>query len=366
MPPVRHSSVTTIAPTGTISRLADCSSGIEPHFALAWWSNVLWKDHQGATSRFLDAPGPVRKALEGTVGGEDAEILLRRLADEPGWRREPLGSILDQRGIRTAMEITPDWHVRMQAAWQESVTNSVSKTINLPNSATVEDVSHALWQAWETGCKAITIYRDGSKSMQVLETGGTSQGRNGEQLEAAEGVRPIPRDRPAVVSGVTERVRTGHGNMYVTINVDEGGSPFEVFSTLGKGGGCDAAYLEAISRLTSLALRSGIDAAQVIDQLRGITCDVTWDQGVPVRSPADAVALALLRRTGDQDQGQQLLEPVAAQSRLFAEGSEVSALAAQPIAQRMGPRGNQCPECYSTLAFEEGCMKCYACGYSKC
>ena len=212
--------------------------------------------------------------------------------------------------------------------------------------------------------------------MQVLEAGTSSSAQ-----EALEGsVRPIPRERPAVIQGATERIRTGHGTMYVTINFDEAGSPFEVFSALGKAGGCDSAYLEAISRLVSLALRSGVDEEQVIDQLRGITCCPVWDQGVLVSSSADAVALAMLRHEADHHPSELMpaaqQEAEATQISLFTEKAQVPQVQApqsaafappQQTGSKMGGlRGNQCPECYSNLTFEEGCMKCYACGYSKC
>ena len=287
MPPVRNSSVITIAPTGTISRLAGCSSGIEPHFALAWWSNVLWKDQEGSSSRLLDAPASITESLNAALG-DDARVrhALERITNNPDDAEAILREHhLDPAVYRTAMGISPDAHVRMQAVWQKHVTNSVSKTINLPNSATVDDVRAAYELAWETGCKAVTVYRDGSKSMQVLETAPEIE----EEAEAQPTPR-VPRERPSSVFGVTDRVRTGHGNMYVTITFDQDDKPFEVFTALGKAGGCDSANLEAVSRLVSLALRSGIDPEQIISHLRGITCCPAWDDGVLIRSAPDAWA----------------------------------------------------------------------------
>ena len=373
MPPVRHSSVTTIAPTGTISRLADCSSGIEPHFALAWWSNILWKDHDGTSTRFLDAPVPVRNALLADVGAERTEETLARLADDPSYASEAVSDLIARRGVRTAMSIAPEWHVRMQAAWQENTTNSVSKTINLANDATVEGIARSFWDSWQEKCKAITVYRDGSKSMQVLESGKPAEAAQALPLET----HLTPRRRPQTLTSVTDRIRTGHGNLYVTITFDEANSPFEVFTNLGKAGSSDSAYLEAISRLASLALRSGVGVEQVIEQLRGITDSPTWDEGQQVLSAPDAVALALTRhaRPHDEEREEQLrrareafgdkfdlagLEPVpidsATQPQLFAGGQ-------QPTAARRGP---QCPDCYGALIFSEGCMMCLGCGYSKC
>ncbi len=375
MPPVRHSSVTTIAPTGTISRLADCSSGIEPHFALAWWSNILWEDHEGTSTRFLDAPLPVRRALVVGIGEDEAEETLAQLANDPGWQNEAVLDLINNRGVRTAMAIDPDWHVRMQAAWQENTTNSVSKTINLANEATVTDIAKAFWDAWTTQCKAITVYRDGSKSMQVLETGDTSA--MDDVVEPIQ-INRTPRQRPQTLHSITDRIRTGHGNLYVTITFDDQNRPFEVFTNLGKAGSSDAAYLEAVSRLASLALRSGVGVEQVIDQLRGISDVPTWDEGQQVLSAPDAVALALLRHARPIDEEREemarraretfgekfdlrelgeMQPDTAVQSRLF-RGTQ------QP-APRVGTQP-QCPDCYGTLIFSEGCMMCLACGYSKC
>ena len=375
MPPVRHSSVTTIAPTGTISRLADCSSGIEPHFALAWWSNILWEDHDGTSTRFLDAPLPVRRALVDDVGDDAAEETLARLANDPAWRDDIVSDLIARRGVRTAMAIDPDWHVQMQAAWQENTTNSVSKTINLANDATVQDIAKAFWDAWTTQCKAITVYRDGSKSMQVLETGASSVDE--EQAEEEGSVHRVPRRRPQSLESITDRIRTGHGNLYVTITF-ENGHPFEVFTNLGKAGSSDAAYLEAVSRLASLALRSGVGVEQVIDQLRGITDAPTWDEGQQVLSAPDAVALALLRHARPVDEERD--EMVKRARETFGEKfnlDELGTIHPDAVVQSQlfsGPQAPprsagtqpQCPDCYGTLIFTEGCMMCLACGYSKC
>ena len=364
MPPVRHSSVITIAPTGTISRIAGCSSGIEPHFAMAWWSNVLWSEQEASSERLLDAPASVSERLKARLG-EDEPVrgVLEQIADGPGEAE----SILEEWGVdptsfRTSSAITPESHVRMQAAWQRHVTNSVSKTINLPNSASVQDVRDAFHLAWETGCKAVTVYRDGSKSMQVLETGaerGAAISR-GEHLLA-------PRQRPPSVRGITDRVRTGHGNMYVTINFDEDGHPFEVFSALGKAGGCDSAYLEGLSRLASLALRVGIDPDQVVGELMGITCDPVWDGGVQIRSAADAIAVVLGRHLDDE--GSASADPVETESAERAVQVGLFHSAQDDRVQTDGRTvlsGARCPECSGFLVHQEGCLHCLDCGFTKC
>ena len=363
MPPVRNSSVLTIAPTGTISRLAGCSSGIEPHFAIGWWSNVLWKDHEGSSTRLLDAPTSVWETLRTSLGDESiVREALEQIADSP----QDAEDILRRHGadpalFRTSMAISPEAHVRMQAVWQKHVTNSVSKTINLPNSADVDDIDSALKLAWETGCKAVTVYRDGSKSMQVLETGGEAQDDEEPQRLL------VPRQRPSSVRGITDRIRTGHGTLFVTVNFDDRGRPFEVFSTSGKAGGCDAAHLDGLSRLISLALRSGIDPDQVVDQLRGTTCCPVWNGGTLVRSAEDAVAQVLSQHTEDEVQPQTGLEAAvstesAAQLGLFPS--------TQPNGSSSNghqlPSGAKCPDCSGFLVHQEGCLSCPDCGYNKC
>jgi len=366
LPPVRNSSVVTIAPTGTISRLADCSSGIEPHFALAWWSNVLWKDHEGSSSRLLDAPTSIRETLTEHLGDDESvRSVLERIAEHPEGAEdilEPHG--LDPAIFRTSMTIDAEAHVRMQGIWQKHVTNSVSKTINLPNSATVEDVKRAYELAWETGCKAVTVYRDGSKSMQVLETGS-------EAVSAPESVPPggmlVPRQRPKSVSGITDLVRTGHGNMYVNINFDEAGRPFEVFTNMGKAGGCDHANLEAVSRLASLALRSGVDPDQIVEQLNGITCCPAWDGGTLIRSAPDAVAHALSNHVHGLNEASSLDNSQStAQLGLFPSTRPDESPANGTNGQHYTPTGARCPRCSGSLIPQEGCLKCLDCGYSKC
>ena len=389
MPPVRNSSVITIAPTGTISRLAGCSSGIEPHFALAWWSNVLWKEQDAAGSRLLDAPASIAESLAAALGDEaKARQTLERIADNPREAESVLSEIgLDPAVYRGAMSVSPQAHVRMQAAWQKHVTNSVSKTINLPNEATVEDVRAAYELAWETGCKAVTVYRDGSKSMQVLETGGESEGEESAAAQTAlavvEAPSPLaPRRRPTSVAGVTDLVRTGHGNMYVTITFDEVGKPFEVFTTLGKAGGCDSANLEAVSRLVSLALRSGIHPDEIVHHLQGITCCPAWDGGALIRSAPDAMAHALANHLDDAHPALPGAAPAhqqdatAVQAGLFPSARRVANGNGHNGVNGNGhgngnvalapPAAARCPKCAGHLIPQEGCLNCLDCGYSKC
>ena len=378
MPPVRNSSVITIAPTGTISRLADCSSGIEPHFANAWWSNVLWKGSDGggeAGERLLDAPKSVWEALRERLDDENqVRAVLEQLADAP----DDAERIFTENGIdpahfRTSMLISPEAHVRMQAAWQRYVTNSVSKTINLPNSATIQDVEDAYRLAWETECKAVTVYRDGSKSMQVLETGKDSETADATEIAAAEDANTdkngflVPRSRPAAVLGITERVRTGHGTMYVTVNFDSDNKPFELFTAIGKAGGSEPAHLEGLSRMVSLCLRSGIDPNAIIYHLSGITSEPMWDNGVLIRSAEDGVAHVLKKHlNGPNNPGESSAESDgAAQLGLFtAPKFAESGDDYIPAGAQIGIGG--CPKCPGRVVHQEGCIRCLECGYTKC
>ncbi|NQW23695.1 MAG: vitamin B12-dependent ribonucleotide reductase [SAR202 cluster bacterium] len=349
--PMRNSAPTTIAPTGTISIIAGASSGIEPLFALSYVRNVMDNTKLVEGNPYFEAVA----RQEGFYSAELMEDLARTGSlehlDIPQWVKEV---------FRVSHDISPDWHVKMQGAVQKYVDNSVSKTINFPNDATVQEIAGAYMLAYELGCKGITVYRDGSKSGQVLSTGGT--GKKSEETDEINDVL-APRQRPQSIRGVTERVRTGHGNMYVTINFDESDAPFEVFGNLGKAGGCDSAQLEAISRLVSLALRSGIEAKTVIDQIRGITCCPAWDEGTMVRSGPDAVALALERHTSGAEHG-------------HGESTEVQLKFAPQAVTNGNGNGNghvkeilnarKCPDCNTPVIFEEGCMKCVACGWNKC
>ncbi len=350
---MRNSAPVTIAPTGTISIIAGASSGIEPLFALSFVRNVMDRTRLVEVNPYFEAVA----RHEGFYSQE----LMERLAetgsleelDVPGWVKNV---------FRVSRDIAPEWHVRMQAAFQTHTDNSVSKTINFPYTATTGDISQAYMLAYETGCKGITVYRDGSKSEQVLSTGDTAKHGSAEDSPEEPAYR-TPRERPREIHGVTERVRTGHGNMYITVNFDQRQQPFELFSALGKAGGCDSAQLEAISRLVSLALRSGIDAQAIVNHLRGITCCPAWDEGTLVRSAPDAVALALerhLRVNGRGQNGSTPAEPEAAQLRFTTEG--------------MTPRSPgfqsayRCPDCNGPVDFREGCLSCSDsfCGWNKC
>ena len=359
--PMRNSAPTTIAPTGTISIIAGASSGIEPLFALSYVRNVMDNTRLVEVNPYFEAVARREGFYTEELMEQLAETGSLETLDVPEWVKEV---------FRTSHDINPEWHVRMQAAFQRHTDNSVSKTINFPHDATLGDVANAYTMAYELGCKGITVYRDGSKSGQVLSTGGTGKQEasdSGTELAELLGVGQsgfqTPRRRPQSIRGVTERVRTGHGNMYVTINFDEEGTPFEVFGNLGKAGGCDSAQLEAISRLVSLALRSGLDPKIVIEQLRGITCCPAWDEGTLVRSGPDAVALAMERQTG---------EAAALPIHSGSNGVQIKLLGEGAQGNGNGSNGHpyqparKCPDCNTPVIYQEGCLMCVSCGWNKC
>ncbi len=325
---VRNATRTTIAPTGTLSMIAGCSSGIEPLFALSYTKTVL------DGTPFVEVNPYFEEAARN--GGFYSEELMKKLAEGAH-----LGDIKDvpeeiKRVFVTAHEITPEWHVKMQAAFQKQTNNAVSKTINFPHEATREDVAHAYTLAYDEGLKGITIYRDRSRDAQVLTTG------KKKEKAAEESTKLTPRKRPAETTATVARVSTGCGSLYITVAYDELGI-FEVFATLGKSGACAAAQLEAICRLITLALRSGVDVASVVKQLRGIRCpSVAWENGKAILSCADAIASVLEKHVGSD---------------------------AKPKLEDYGLAKNlagQCPDCSNMLVYQEGCYHCLACGYTKC
>ncbi len=236
----------------------------------------------------------------------------------------------------TAHDIAPEWHVEMQAAFQKATNNAVSKTVNFPQHATREDVAKVFMLAYQKGCKGITIYRDRSKESQVLSI---------RREEKAEGQTLVPRERAEETTGVTKRVSTGCGHIYVTVNKDERGI-CEVFSSLGKAGGCASAQLEAISRLISLCLRSGVEPSAIVKHLRGIRCpSIAWEKGHAVLSCPDAIGGVLEKQTTGNGSHDDFKSPVPAPTINVA---------------------GQCPDCGNLLVHQEGCYHCPSCGYTKC
>ncbi len=328
--PVRNATVSTIAPTGTISIIANTSSGIEPLFAVSYVRQVLDKD-------VLVEVHPIFERIARERGFFSPE-LMKIIAEH--------GTIADltqipediRRLFVTAHDITPADHIRMQAAFQRHTDNAVSKTVNFCNSATREDVATVYRLAYQLGCKGVTIYRDGSRDMQVLSVAKKEE-------KAPEAVIPMEshkasrkRERPRALKGATYQMETGCGPLYVTINQDNSGL-FELFTTMGKAGGCAASQCEAIGRLVSLAWRSGVQARQAVKQLIGITCHKPAGFGQNrITSCADAVAKAI----------------------------QLHMLGTEEIQAKVTGNGGACPECGGPVEHEGGCCVCHACGYSEC
>ena len=284
---VRNATVTTIAPTGTISIIAGCSSGIEPIFALSYVrANVLDDDRMVEGHPYFEQVARERGFL--------SDELMKKIA-ETGSARHIDGLPPDvQQVFATAHDITPEWHIKLQAAFQKSTDNAVSKTVNFPNEATIDDVENVYRMAFRTGCKGVTIYRDGSRDEQVLNVGQTKKKR--EPDPAVGGIATTRPARPQLLTGETQRMDTGCGKLFVIMNDDEYG-PREVFANMGKAGGCASSNTEALGRLISLALKKGASAQEVVEQLKGIRCHVPYGMGPNATlSCADAIGKALERR----------------------------------------------------------------------
>ncbi|HCR13314.1 vitamin B12-dependent ribonucleotide reductase [Solidesulfovibrio sp.] len=322
--PYRNATTTTIAPTGTLSIIAGCSSGIEPLFALAFSRHVMDGEKLvEANPHFVAAMKEAGAYSESLM----EEVTRKGSIAHIGMLPEELREV-----FVTAMDIEPVWHLKMQAAFQKYTDNAVSKTVNLPGAATKEDIREIYWLAYELGCKGVTVYRDGCKSNQVLCTG------DGAPADPAKPQSKV-RVRPDIVFGFTQKVKTGLGELYLTVN-EVDGKPFEVFATIGKSGRSVTAKAEAIGRLVSLALRSGVNVADIVGQLKGIGGEnpVFQKKGLLLSIP-DAVSWVLENR---YLQGRKVLDDT-------------------------GNLGHaQCPDCGGELTFEEGCHVCKACGYTKC
>jgi ribonucleoside-diphosphate reductase alpha chain len=409
--PLRNATVTTIAPTGTLSIIAGCSSGIEPVFAYAYTRNIMDGTEMPETNPIL-----ARRLEE---AGLYSSAMARRIARHGAISQ--IGEI--PREIRDvfvcAHDISPQYHIKMQAAFQRHTDNAVSKTVNFPGSATREDVANCYFLAFDEGCKGLTIYRDGSRGGQVLNIGGS-----GKTPESETDGHIAPRPRPEIVSGFTERMKIGCGNLYVTVNYDENGI-CEVFTSTGKAGGCPS-QSEATARLCSVALRSGMPVNEIFAQLKGIRCPSTIRQnGMSCTSCPDAIARVVMKVNnfirekkanpgaalkpepqladrpngngqaapspadkpgappfgaplGPEDAGAHTAPPPHDQPQpdqpaqsVWPAQSAQSTQSAQPAAEAApAPQAKDdrvsCPECQSPLEHEGGCVICRDCGYSRC
>lgn len=345
---MRNATITTIAPTGTISIIAGASSGIEPYFALAYYRNVMDNNKLPEVNPYFLA-----KAHEGKFYSES---LLNKLADA-GNAHNLTEVPEDIRKIFvTSHEISPEWHVKMQAAFQKYTDNAVSKTVNFENSATIEDVEKAYMLAYDLGCKGITIYRDGSRDNQVLNIGKVKEEA---PVEVPVPVPAKPKERPAILIGKTTEITTGCGKMYVTINQDQEGNVFEVFTSIGKAGGCAQSQSEAIGRLISLNLRSGVEPEFIIKQLKGISCHMPYGFGAQrVLSCADAVGKALDEAIKNPLNTQVIRNDSITVDTLLADMDKKAG-------NKVVSNG-ACPDCGAPVEYIEGCLTCQSCGYSKC
>lgn len=336
--PIRNATVTTIAPTGTLSIIAACSSGVEPLFAVSYVRTVMDND------RLIEV-NPLFEAVAKERGFFTPE-LMQLIADHGSVRGIDEVPADVQDAFATSHDISPEWHIRMQAAYQDHVDNAVSKTVNFANSATIDDVRHAYDLAYQLGVKGVTIYRDGSKDMQVLTTGKSSKVPAAPLVAAPYGTIE-PRKRPQVTSGRTEKITTGCGSLYVTVNWDEEGMA-EVFTQMGKSGGCAASMTEGLSRMISASLRAGVDPESLTKHLRGIRCpSPAWAEGGKVLSCSDAIGIVMEHAIEYMETG-------------------VSVSAVSKNMNDLDNLSGACPECGGALEHESGCSVCRSCGYSKC
>ena len=325
---MRNATTTTIAPTGTLSIIAGCSSGIEPAFALSYVRTVMDND------KLLEVNPVFEKR------SKDLEFYSDDLMSEIAENGTAKGNIQIPIELRkvfvTAHDVKPEVHIKMQAAFQKHTDNAVSKTVNLPHDATEEDVQFIYNQAFKLKCKGVTIYRDGSKDNQVLSISGKNGSENGNDFLHAG------RERPNILEGFTERIKTGMGYLYVTVS-EYNHRPFEIFATIGKSGKSTQAKTEAIGRLISLALRSGVEVDEIVEQIKGIRGEhAVFQEGGLVYSIPDAIAKVLEKRYLTNGKGNKIKHT---ENTL---------------------KSDACPECGGSVAFEEGCMKCHSCGFTKC
>ncbi len=329
--PIRNATRTTIAPTGTISILAGCSSGVEPIFALAFLRRVMDDDELFEVNPIFESVARKNNFF--------SRALVKNIAHNGSCHN--LEEIPEKFRLffESAHDISPQDHIEIQAAFQKYTNNAVSKTINFAHDATIEQVEKAYLLAYESGCKGVTIYRDGCRENQVLNIGKTDT-----KQKTAGAEKPTKRDRPQALVGRTYQMTTGCGPLYVTINDDEKGLSFELFNTIGKAGGCAASQSEAIGRLVSLAWRSGQQPEPIIKQLIGISCHKPAGFGENrVTSCADAIAQAI-RHHLEKNNGKRN----------------------QALHEENNMAFGACPECGGVVEHEGGCMVCHTCGYSEC
>ncbi len=429
---LRNHNTVTIAPTGTTSMIANTSGGCEPVYSLAYFKNVA-KDIQG-TDMLVEFDDYFIKALEANnVDVEEVKEAAEEKMRNNEW--EGVESIPDEvlpqhvkEIFTTADQVKADEHVDIQAAFQHHNHSGISKTCNFPNSATKEDVREAYMRAYDKGIKGMTVYRDGTRDVQVLQTnqentltdmdkvdmlseiveefggaqellesnefeeviGNTDLELQEESLEkevTQEGIKadtektknPFTnggsstsmskkaRERPKVITGSTQEIETAYGDLYVTINDDQEG-PFEVFAQIGKAGGYTQSFTEGLGRTISLALRTGAEAEEVIKQLDDIRSpQISWDQGTQIHSVPDAIAEAMKRHVGISQGQQQTVDSFDGQVQAKTDTEEFADSTKKGAASIVSDGDNpECPDCSGMLELQEGCKKCSTCGWSQC
>jgi ribonucleoside-diphosphate reductase alpha chain len=339
---LRNATLTTIAPTGTLSMIAGVSSGVEPVFAIAYTKTVMDNDKLPEVNKYF-----LKAAKDNGFYSDELMMKVGSTGHLTGIKEIPENV---KRVFVTAHDIKPEWHIKMQAAFQKYTDNAVSKTVNFENSATREDVRDVYMHAYELGCKGVTIYRDGSRDAQVL-TVSVSNNNEKKPVRVADPDSILkhpdimPRKRPDITFGRTIKMKTGCGNLYVTVNEDEEGI-CEVFTTMGKSGGCASAQAEAISRLVSVSLRAHVKPEVIIKHLRGTRCPApAWQEGGIVLSCPDAIGIAMEKYMHEKSDSKEKF--------IFKNTMEKT-------------MGETCPECGTTMEHEGGCNVCRVCGYSKC
>jgi len=342
---IRNATITTIAPTGTISMIYNVSGGIEPEFSLSYIKTVMDKEEL----RY------VNQILENVIKEKNIHTheLMEKIKTCKGLEEIPEIPIDIKKIFVTSHNIDTEWHIKMLASFQKYTDNAVSKTINFNNEATREDIQKTFELSWKLGCKGVTVYRDGSRTDQVLTIGEKHKQKDFNETNLDNRIKP--RIRPEITSGITHKIETGCGHLYVTINSDEQGA-CEVFVQLGKVGGCASAQLEAIGRLISTALRANVRLESMIRHLKGIRCPVpNRCKNEVIESCADGIARALETFLTLQSQGK------------INGGIKVGEIARYDSHQKK-TLGETCPDCGCTLQHSEDCKICpnMSCGYSKC
>ncbi|MBI2766459.1 MAG: vitamin B12-dependent ribonucleotide reductase [Chloroflexi bacterium] len=364
---MRNSTRTTIAPTGTLSIIADCSGGIEPVFALAY-----------IRSHYLDKNDPTKRTELPEVSeqfervakaeGFYSDELIRFLAEGGHLAERPEVPDWVKEVFVTAHDIAPDWHVRMQAAFQEHTDNAVSKTINFPTTATIDDVRNAYELAYRTGCKGITIYRDGSRDMQVLKYAGKSDEQAA--VEAAQALvlkhaGPIRRKLPDERAAITHKFRVGEQEGYMTVGLFDDGTPGEVFINVNKQGSTVSGLMDTVAMLTSYALQYGVPLQELASKLKNSRFEPSGPTGnkqIPIATSIVDYVFRYLELKFNTDRS-------AVQPSLIPADQVVASTGVDTIVHQYEntvPSGVGCPDCGSVLMYGEGCLVCRNCGYNKC